>query len=86
VRTDRWRYIDWNAGTKSVQLFDEENDPGETKNLADDPGHAATVADLKKLIPSTAIAPYLSSVRTPSEGAVLRLSPATSLLHPKECT
>jgi arylsulfatase A-like enzyme len=54
VRTDRWRYIDWNIGPQGFQLFDEENDPGETTNLANDPAHAETIAELKKLIPRTA--------------------------------
>ena len=47
VRTDRWRYIEWNAGQDGVQLYDMERDSGETTNLAQDARHAATVADLK---------------------------------------
>ena len=51
VRTDRWRYIEWNAGAQGTQLFDEENDPQETKNLASEPAQSETVAELKKLLP-----------------------------------
>jgi iduronate 2-sulfatase len=51
VRTARWRYIEWDQGRKGTQLFDEENDPGETKNLAADPTLATTVSELRKLIP-----------------------------------
>ena len=47
VRTDRWRYIEWNAGQDGVQLYDMERDSGETTNLAQDARHAETVADLK---------------------------------------
>jgi iduronate 2-sulfatase len=47
VRTDRWRYIEWAAGEKGAQLYDMERDPSETTNVAADPQHAATVADLK---------------------------------------
>lgn len=46
VRTDRWRYLEWNAGHDGAQLFDLVNDPGETTNLAKDPKLAATVTQL----------------------------------------
>ena len=51
VRTDRWRYIEWNGGAQGTQLFDEENDPQETKNLASEPAQSETVVKLKKLLP-----------------------------------
>jgi uncharacterized sulfatase len=51
VRTDRYRYTEWDGGKKGVQLFDYQNDPGELKNLADDPGSAEVVAQMKKLLP-----------------------------------
>jgi iduronate 2-sulfatase len=47
VRTDRWRYIEWAGGAQGAQLYDMERDPAETTNVADDPRHAATVADLR---------------------------------------
>ena len=47
VRTDRWRYIEWDGGKEGAQLYDMENDPAETTNLAADPKHATTVADLR---------------------------------------
>lgn len=48
IRTSRWRYIEWGAGAKpQALLFDEENDPAETTNLAADPAHADTVAKLR---------------------------------------
>jgi uncharacterized sulfatase len=45
VRTDRWRYTEWPDGTS--QLYDENADPHEYVNLATDPAHAATCAELK---------------------------------------
>jgi arylsulfatase A-like enzyme len=48
VRTPRWRYIEWNAGKAGTQLFDMEQDPKETRNLAADPAHAATVSELRQ--------------------------------------
>jgi iduronate 2-sulfatase len=50
VRTDRWRYIEWDGGSKGAQLYDELADPAESKNLASDPAHAATVSEMKALI------------------------------------
>ncbi len=50
VRTARWRYIEWSAGEGGSQLYDMERDPDERKNVASDPAHAATLAELKKAI------------------------------------
>jgi uncharacterized sulfatase len=47
IRTDRWRYTEWDGGTEGVELYDHRNDPGEYHNLARDPRYAATVAQLK---------------------------------------
>ena len=47
VRTDRWRYIEWEGGEQGVQLYDMDKDPGETTNLANDARHAATVKELR---------------------------------------
>jgi arylsulfatase A-like enzyme len=55
VRTARWRYVEWAQGAKGAQLFDEENDPGETRNLASDPLHASTMAELRSLFPTNAV-------------------------------
>ena len=52
VRTERWRYSEWDAGARGVELYDHQNDEGEYHNLARDPKHAATVAQLKKLLQS----------------------------------
>lgn len=47
VRTARWRYVEWAEGNSGVQLYDMEQDPGETTNLAQDARHASTLAELK---------------------------------------
>jgi choline-sulfatase len=47
VRTDRWRFIEWDGGQQGTQLYDMDTDPGETTNLAADPKHASTVNDLR---------------------------------------
>jgi len=53
VRTERWRYNEWDSGKAGVQLYDHEADPHEWNNLAKDPKHAQTVAELKALLPKS---------------------------------
>lgn len=50
VRTERWRYTEWDGGEKGAELYDHETDPQELKNLAVDPKFAATVAEMKALV------------------------------------
>ncbi|HZE96983.1 MAG TPA: sulfatase [Planctomycetota bacterium] len=47
VRTERWRYVEWDDAKKGAQLYDEDADPHEYVNLAADPRRADVVADLK---------------------------------------
>ncbi len=50
VRTERWRYAEWEEGREGAMLFDHANDPRELKNLAADPAHAKTVREMKSLL------------------------------------
>ena len=50
VRTERWRYSEWNGGAAGAVLFDEQADPHEMKNLADDPAHKQVIAEMKALL------------------------------------
>ena len=46
LRTERYRYTEWEDGNKSLELYDHASDPGEYTNLAIDGGNAALVKDL----------------------------------------
>ena len=50
VRTQRWRYTEWDNGRQGTQLYDHQNDPRELNNLASDPPHASVVTQLKALV------------------------------------
>jgi ribonuclease D len=50
VRTERWRYNEWDDGKKGVELYDHQTDPKEHKNLAKDPNYAKVVNELKTLL------------------------------------
>jgi uncharacterized sulfatase len=46
LRTDRWRYTEWDDGKQGLELYDHEKDPQEYTNLAKDPQYAETVKQL----------------------------------------
>ena len=48
LRTERWRYTEWDEGKRGVELYDHANDPHEFTNLASDPKHAATLKELQR--------------------------------------
>jgi iduronate 2-sulfatase len=50
VRTERYRYIEWDNGREGAQLYDYATDPGEKNNLIHDPGHVQVAAELKALV------------------------------------
>ena len=48
IRTEQWRYTEWDAGKRGAELYDEAADPQETRNLVMDPQHQKVVADLQR--------------------------------------
>ena len=58
VRTERFRYTEWDEGRQGTQLYDYQADPHEFRNLADDPQHADKVAELKAMIRKHWASPY----------------------------
>ena len=49
VRTARWRYTEW-EGSAGAELYDHQNDPGEYRNLANDPAFAKQVAEMQQTL------------------------------------
>jgi N-acetylglucosamine-6-sulfatase len=52
VRTDEWKYVHYPNGDDKpdiykAELYNLKDDPGETKNLIDDPRYAGKVKDLQ---------------------------------------
>jgi len=54
IRTNRWRYTEWNGGEAGIELYDHENDPDEIVNLANKPEYQSTIEELSaRLLPYT---------------------------------
>ena len=52
VRTERWRYTEWDDGKQGAQLYDHDADPQELHNLAGDAKYAKSVEEMKTLVSS----------------------------------
>jgi uncharacterized sulfatase len=52
VRTEQWRYTEWDDGKRGAELYDETADPPELRNLVADPGRAKVVEEMQRLLRS----------------------------------
>jgi uncharacterized sulfatase len=50
VRTERWRYTEWDHGKQGTELYDHNSDPGEYYNLASDSKYEQIVVEHKRLL------------------------------------
>ena len=50
VRTEHWRYTEWDGGKAGVELYDHQSDPGELINLAGKLEYADVIKELKKML------------------------------------
>ncbi len=48
LRTDRWRYTEWDGGKEGIELYDKKKDPHEFVNLARDPRYEKTMEQLRQ--------------------------------------
>ncbi|MDY0169351.1 MAG: sulfatase [Thermoguttaceae bacterium] len=65
LRTPRWRYTEWAEGEQGRQLYDHDADPQEQVNLADDPAHAETIAELSRKLRDAVAQSFPPSGETP---------------------
>lgn len=60
VRTERWRYVEWDGGRQGAHLYDMNADPAQATNLAADPRYAEVVSTLR-----ARLAAYRPGANTP---------------------
>jgi choline-sulfatase len=65
LRTDRWRYTEWDEGRKGRELYDHESDPQEITNLAEDSAFAQRVEELSQQLKDATKTTFPSSGKTP---------------------
>jgi len=66
LRTARWRYTEWDEGGEGRELYDHDTDPKELTNLAKDPAHTTTVAELSKQLRAAVKTTFPPSGQTPA--------------------
>ncbi len=73
LRTDRWRYIEWDGGNAGKELYDHETDPKELTNLADKPAQAAAQKELSEQLQAAVKTTFPADGVTPTipEGNVM---------------
>jgi len=50
IRSDRWRYTEWDGGARGAELYDHMNDAQEQRNLVDSEAHAGIAGEMKRLL------------------------------------
>src|SRR5207237_4107582 len=65
VRTERWRYTEWDEGKKGRELYDHDADPKELTNLAENAAEANTVETLSNQLHIAVAASFPPSGKRP---------------------
>jgi uncharacterized sulfatase len=55
VRTERWRYTEWDEGKLGAELYDHAADPREFQNLAARPESKKITVELQRLLRAKAV-------------------------------
>lgn len=63
VRSRGWRYTQYRDGTE--ELYDMKQDPGEHRNLANDPAYSSVIQSHQKHLPKKNVLPLNISPRKP---------------------
>ncbi|QDV24728.1 sulfatase [Aureliella helgolandensis] len=66
LRTERWRYTEWDSGEQGTELYDHHADPQELHNLASLPEHAATLQQLSQQLENAVATTFPESGVTPA--------------------
>jgi len=79
LRTDRWRYTEWDNGDEGRELYDHHQDPLEQSNLIGSGDHAETIESLESLMKEAMATTF------PASGEIPELKTqvwAPNLTHP----
>lgn len=66
LRTQRWRYTQWDEGREGEELYDHDADPGEQNNLAADPAYSELIQQLSMQLRSAVASSFPDSGEMPS--------------------
>lgn len=50
IRSDRWRYTEWDRGARGAELYDHANDTEEQVNVVNEISHHGIVREMKRLL------------------------------------
>jgi iduronate 2-sulfatase len=67
VRTETWRYAEFDGGEGGAMLLDPGADPDELKNLADDPRYQSVRAELSTLVQKYGAGAYGGAAASPRD-------------------
>jgi uncharacterized sulfatase len=68
IRTERWCYTEWDYGRRGIELYDLQNDPSESKNLAKEASLRPVIAELASTLHNGPISGE-SPIRTAMESS-----------------
>ena len=66
LRTPRWRYTEWDENRRGSELYDHDADPRELTNLAKDPAHGKTIAELSPKLRAAVKSSFPTSGKAPA--------------------
>jgi iduronate 2-sulfatase len=50
IRTEKWRYTEWDNGKRGTELYDESDDSSEMKNLASDAKYRNVASEMQQML------------------------------------
>jgi arylsulfatase A-like enzyme len=65
LRTARYRYTEWDGGSRGRELYDHDQDPGERTNLAESAAHQSVAQELQTTLRDAVQASFPASGKAP---------------------